>query len=220
GEGTFKPTTSGCSLKELNEVFGGKTIVMGRKSFSCNGGLSGCGFRDGLPQVPGGFAKFLTSGAGEGFPPGESIKCSEEIAERMISNQPQNVMDGFDAIEIAPLTEDKKADTVTFLVNADQLSALVHLYNFRTYEYDRVIMPMTSGCASIFRVPFGEMLSGKNRAVIGNADVFSRPHFPEDTLFFTVSGESFEQMMDDTDFCFLKAPFWSSVRERLHNCAI
>lgn len=217
GESPTVMNCIGCALKELNKAFSGETIIFGKTGMSCKGAQAGFGFSDDLPNIPGGFGKFLTSGAGEGYPAGERVKCSESVAEAMINNQPKKPMEGFDVLKVSPLKSCNDTELVAFLVNPDQLSALVHLYNYRKSSYDQVIVPMSAGCASIFRIPFGEMLSGRNRAVVGNADVFSRPHFPADTMFFIVDKNSFEEMLADADSSFLSAPIWQSVKKRLHN---
>lgn len=206
---------TGCTLKVLNEVFSGKCIVIDSKNLSCCGASIGFGFYDGLPNIPGGFGNFLSHGKGEGYPIGERVKCNAEIGEKMLLNQPRNVMEGYSAIQIKPYEESDNPDLVTILANPDQISALVHIFNYRKIEYDTVIMPMVSGCASIFRVPFGELKRDNPRAVIGNVDVFSRPHFEKNTFFFTVSGKDFKNMLLDADESFLVSPIWSGVKSRL-----
>lgn len=205
----------GCNLRLLNNVMSGETITITQNSTSCRGANNGFGFIDGLPDIPGGFGNFITKGKGEGFPPGERIKCSIAVAEQMILTQPTNVMEDFTAIEVKLFDEDSPSDLVAILVNPDQLSALVHLFNYRKHEYDQVIMPMSSGCASLFRIPFGELLSGRRRAVIGNADIFSRPHFEKDTVFFVIDREIYEEMLEDADESFLISPIWNGVKKRL-----
>lgn len=205
----------GCSLRGLHKALEGASMTLTTDNLFCSGAASGFGFRDGVPDVPGGFSKFLTTGSGKGFPAGERIKCSEALAEAMIQAQPTGVMDGYNAMVIEPFDDQSETELVLFLVNPDQLAALVHLFNYRRADYDSVIMPMSSGCASIFRIPFGERDSGRGRAVIGNVDVFSRPHFDADTFFFTISARSYQEMLADADESFLIAPIWNGVKKRL-----
>jgi hypothetical protein len=202
----------GCSLGLLQKAFAGETLYFSAKNLTCPGASAGFGLADGLPEIPGGFGHFISCGRGEGFPPGERVKCSPDVGERMFLGQPQNVTCGFDTIRVKPYERNDGADTVTALVTPDQLSALVHLFCFRKAEYDNVIAPMISGCASVFRVPFGELKRDEPRAAIGNIDIFSRPHFAADTFFFTVSGGDFGQMLADAGESVLVSAMWKGVR--------
>lgn len=205
----------GCTLRVLNRAMAGEELLLTEEVLSCSGAARGFGFLEGLPQVPGGFGHFLTAGAGEGFPVGERIKCSAALAEQMIENQPTGVMEGYTALRVGPLGDAAPPELVALDANADQLSALAHLFYYRKASYDEVIMPMSAGCASMFRIPFGEIQSGRRRAVIGNIDIFSRPHFDRDRLFFMVDGQSWREMCEDADESFLNAPIWSGVKKRL-----
>ncbi len=208
-------TEKGCTLRLLSRALAGETLYITPETAGCKGAATGFGFSDGIPDMPGGFGHFIAKGRGEGFPPGERVKCTPELGEEQLLRQPQAVMDGFDSVRIKPYSPEDGADTVTALASMDQIAALIHLFCFRTAEYDRVIACMTSGCASVFRVPFGEMRSESPRAVIGNMDVFSRPHFDAGTAFFTVSARDFETMLADAAESVLVAPIWKGIAVRL-----
>ncbi|MGL4606683.1 MAG: DUF169 domain-containing protein [Eubacteriaceae bacterium] len=206
-----------CILEAFSQVAAGNSCVITKTSVPCMGALSGMGFFDEVPKTPGGFGHFLSYGAGEGFPPGEHVKCCPQVAEFMINTQPKNVMTGYSAIQLSPYKENDAPDIVTGMVNPDQLSTLIHLFNFRKVAYDNVYMPMSSGCASIFRLPFGELTREEPRGVVGNIDVFSRPHFDKDLFFFTVSAKDFNQMLEDVSDCVISAPIWKKVETRLES---
>lgn len=207
---------TGCSLRLLNDAMSGERVVLTAANAGCLGSVMGMGLSDTPPEIPGGFGNFISHGAGEGFPPGEHIKKTPELAYEMASAQPQKVNGGFNAVEFAPYGQLEDPDLVTFLVNPDQLSALVHIYGFEKPDYDNVIMPMVSGCASVVRIPLGEMEKGENaRAVVGNVDVFSRPHFPENTFFFTIPAACFEHMLSYAEESVVSSPIWRSVGNRL-----
>ena len=206
----------GCSLAALTRALDGEAVVFTADNMECSGACAGFGFSDELPPIPGGFGYFLSCGRGEGYPPGERVKRTPELGEQMLFGQPKDVMSGFAAIKVSPYREDRQPDTVACLVNCDQLSALIHLFGFESPAYDNVIAPMVSGCASVFRIPFGELARGADaRAVIGGVDVFSRPHFPADTLFFTVPGVAFARMLSLLDESMLASPIWRGVQRRL-----
>lgn len=206
----------GCSLAALTRALDGEAVVFTADNMECSGASSGFGFSDDLPPIPGGFGHFLSCGRGKGYPSGERIKRTPELGEQMMFGLPQNVMEGFTSIEVSPYREGGQPDTVSCLVNCDQLSALIHLYCYESDAYDNVIAPMVSGCASVFRIPFGELARGVDaRAVIGGVDVFSRPHFPADTLFFTMPGTTFARILSLLDESMLASPIWRGVQRRL-----
>ena len=208
-------SATGCSLSLLKKAFEGETLHLSRGNMACPGAATGMGFADGLPPIPGGFGFFISSGRGEGFPPGERVKCSPDVGERMLLQQPQGVLGEFDCICVKPYEQGAGKDIMTTLVTPDQLSALIHIFCYRKSGFDNVIAPMSSGCASVFRIPFGELRRDEPRAVIGNIDVFSRPHFAADTVFFTVSGKDFDNMLADAGESVLAAHIWKGVKSRL-----
>ena len=214
GSGTLSCAEKGCTLALLKKAFSGETLYFTKDSVSCPGAAVGFGFSDGLPEIPGGFGYFISTGRGEGFPLGERVKCNPETGERMLLGQPQNVLEGFDCIRIKPYEPEDGADTVTALVTAEQLSVLIHLFCFRKPGYENIIAPMVSGCASVFRIPFGELKKDEPRGIIGNIDVFSRPHFPADTLFFTIPGRDFETMLTDAGDSVLASPVWKEIKNK------
>lgn len=209
--------TGGCTLALTKQAMAGERIVVTSETASCKGALAGFGLSDDMPNIPGGFGNFIASGKGEGFPQGERIKKTPELGEAMLFGQPKNVNNGCNAIELWTYEHAQDPDLVSALVTPDQLSALIHLFNYEKPDYDNVIMPMSSGCASVVRIPLGELKKGSDaRAVVGGVDVFSRPHFAEDTFFFTIPAKQFETMLLNADESVLASPIWRGVRKRVH----
>lgn len=204
-----------CVYKLFDSVLEKGTLYLTAQNLACKGAATGCGFHDGIPDIPGGFGHFISHGRGEGFPAGECIKCSPELAEKMLLAQPQNVMGDCNAIKLEVFEENTKPELITFLVTPDQLSGLLHLFYYRRQSYDNVIVPVSSGCAQLFRLPFGELAKEDPKAVIGNIDFFSRPHLDEALLAFTVSFSDFKQMCHDVPESCLYSPAWCGVKKRL-----
>jgi len=215
GGDVSNPCKENCAFLALNNAFQGETIRLSEDAIRCPGGKGGFGFADGLADMPGGYGHFLSYGAGEGAPPGMRLKQTPELAEQGALESPQNVMDGCSVIEIKGFEDSDEPDLVTILATPDQLSALNLLFHYRRLESDITYFPAGSGCSSVFRLPFAELKSKNPRAVIGNADVSSRPGFPENSFFFTVSGEAFKQMISDADESFLTASAWKRLKSRI-----
>lgn len=205
-----------CIFKAFERVLTGETLILKQGSCGCKGFDTNAGFLDEMPQIPGGYELFLSYGAGEGFRAGERLKCNPAVAASYFEKLPKQVMDGFDAIQLAPYQEGMNPDLVISFVTLDQLAAMAFLYDFRNADYDNIIAPTLAGCASLFRVPFSERKRDHARAVIGNIDLVSRPHMEETLVTFTVSSEAFQTMLEDTKDCFFHSPIWSSLRHRIH----
>src|SRR5690242_8287841 len=80
-----------CSLSALKEAFTGKAVYFSSNSQGCPGFKTGLGFEDGA-KIPGGIEYFLSCGRGEGFPEGEKLKKTPEIAKAYYDKLPKNVM--------------------------------------------------------------------------------------------------------------------------------
>ncbi len=204
------PVSEGCALRALHRAMAGETLTFLPKETGCKGAMSGMGFSDDPPPIPGGYGYFLSYGRGEGYRPGERLKCCPEVAEEMIHLLPQEIMKGYAALQVKPYSQEEEAEVVLLFVTPDQLSPLVQLFHYRKSTHDSVILPATSGCASMFRVPFGELQQETPRAVVGNLDIFSRPHFDANLLTFAVPGKCFTQMLEDADTCFFLTPQWKN----------
>ena len=211
----YCPIKSGCTISVLNNAMAGETIRLSEGVLSCPGAGRGFGFSDAPMEIPGGFGHFASYGAGEGFPPGLRLMRDPELAEQSASAQPKGVMKGFSIIEIKPFEESDSPDLVTVMANSSQLSALNLLFHFRRLGDDLTIFPTGSGCFSLFRLPFSRLDSNNPRAIIGNADISSRPHFGADTLFFTVPGTVFREMLSDADESFLATSSWEKIRQKM-----
>ena len=210
-----RPRDTGCSLSLLKRAMSGETLCFDGRKMACPGAMRGMGFYDGLPQIKGGFGNFISNGAGEGFPDGEKVKKTPETGEEMMKLQPTGVLNGFQYIVVKPYENGDNAAAVTFIATPDQLAGLIQLFSYRTGEYDNVIAPLSSGCASIFRIPLGELSRQKPRAVIGNVDTLARVYFDKNTFFFTIPMKAFKEMLEDAPNCFFTTFNWKGVKERL-----
>ena len=205
-----------CTVTAFKSAMEGKTVYLTAENALCKGSLTGLGFRDGLPPIPGGYGNFLACGA-QGGPPPHRLNRSPEAAEALIWAQPQRVMEGYDGLEIKPYRDGDTPDLVTIFCDADRLSAMCYLFNFSKDggRYDTIIVPTVSGCASIFRVPFGELEREEPRAVVGLADLSARIHFTPELLALTVTGQDFKRMLADADASFISTKEWKTIQERI-----
>ncbi len=205
-----------CVLQALERVMDGETLILGAHSSGCSGFCANGGFSDELPGTPGGFGHFLSYGAGEGFRPGQRLRCSPEAGEAYFLGLPKQVMAGANAICVEPYREGSEPDLVLIFATPDQLSALAFLHDFSGPRHDDTLLVTSSGCASLFRIPFGELGREAPRAIIGNTDPAARPYLGENLFSFAVPGPVFRRMLADTGDCFFHAPMWKRLRARIH----
>jgi hypothetical protein len=102
--------------------------------------------------------------------------------------------------------------TVTFWVNADQLSVLQHgaYYHHAWGEPDPVTVPFGSGCMELV-VTFRDL--DKPQAAIVGTDVAMRDQIPSGVLAFTVTVPMFAQLCALGDDSFLGKGFLRDLRK-------
>lgn len=214
----FQPRKWGCVVAMLNAASKGKTAVFDEETYGCRGGGTALEFGNTYEGFPGGIEYYLSTGRGEGYPPGEHYKKDVETARRLFDSLPY-VDDPHRYVLFKPLSQvDPDRETprlVVFLVTPDQLSALVMMANYRRSSYDSVIAPMVAGCHSICLIPDHESRREEPRPVIGLTDITSRPVLDPDILSFTVSFAMFREMEADIPGSFFEHESWQRIRARI-----
>lgn len=204
-----------CSLTALNEAALGNTICFNSNSRGCPGLKTGLGFENGA-KIPGGIEYFLSCGKGKGFPEGEKLKKTPEIAKAYYDKQPKDVHNSkYLVFKPVEKISNECPKLVIFLANPDQLSALISLFSYESCTIDDVIAPMTSGCSSLVKIPLSELNKETPRAVIGLVDIWARPLFGSDIFAITVPYESYLKMEENSKDCFLQAKTWDGIKSRL-----
>ena len=110
--------------------------------------------------------------------------------------------------------ENETPKVVVFLVNPDQLSALVILANYARKCSENVIVPFAAACHTIGIIPFREAESETPRAVIGLTDITVRNKFAKDLLSFAIPYTMFVEMESNVDGSFLEKHNWQNLLER------
>jgi len=196
------PNPGDCVFTFYEKWNQGTTLHINEEHYGCGGaGRWMCGAETRSRKD---FIKFLVDE--------EGLKASHELMEKWIdagrpyrSNHPH--------IFIGPLKEDQweYAQSITFFVNPDQLSALVigAQYNSVPEDPPPVIAPFGSGCMLL--LPFKDLTLPQ--ASIGSTDLAMRQHLPPDILAFTVTRPMFEQLCELDERSFLYKPFLKRLRE-------
>ncbi len=239
----FAPGKWGCVMFHLAAAARGKTAVVSRDSFGCFGAGVGLGFGNQYRNFPGGeecFYRFLSTG-NRGTQPGEAIGRQMEAAavvtadeflegERYLKSPPVAAafVDALPLVDIPakyvvfkPLRDvDLARDNVrsiTFLVNPDQLSALVVLAHYDAPADDRVTIPFAAGCQIIGIVMYREFQREQPRAVVGLTDISARKNVARqlgaNVLSFSVAPSMFQQMESNVAGSFLERPTWLGLED-------
>lgn len=241
-EGVKLPTPI-CSMLLIAQAAKGKNVAMSKDSCRCPGAANGFGLAE-LDQeaFPGGaecFQRFLSTGnedwehgrtviaqlkeqKGESIPieefaEGEGFCKTPELAKDWLDNLPETKPEGAYII-LKPLNELKENETpkvVAFLVNPDQLSALVVLANFAREGTDNVRIPFGAGCNCFGQYAFDEADKENPRAIVGLTDISARFYLGKplgkEILSFTVPFSMFEEMESNVQESFLTRFAWKTM---------
>ena len=149
----------------------------------------------------------------------EGFKSSDELLFKWFENlKPYWIENQF--VVIGPLKEDQyqHLKTVTFYVNPDQLSLLLHgaEYNNASVSDHPVIAAFGSGCGQMAAI-LGDVEDDVPKAALGATDLAMREHLPPDILAFTVNKAMYQQLCDLDESSFLYKPFWERLRKARGN---
>lgn len=246
GAAQFKPGAQSCVMFMITTAARGKPAVFDRESFSCPGGGVGLGFgntyQSHFPGELAGFCRFLSTGnqndpagkaIGEGmkaagapaafvdhFLHGERYKQTPYLAEQFVKALPLTEVPT-KYVVMKPLSKVDPAKeepvSVTFLVNPDQLSALVVLANYDRPGLENAAVPYAAACQVIGILSYKEAQSETPRCLIGLTDISARKHLKSqgcaDKLTFTVPFQRLGQMEGNVEGSFLQGDTWASVLE-------
>ena len=143
----------------------------------------------------------------------EGLKSSDDLMAQWVDNvrcyEPEHPH-----ILIGPLKSNQYEylKTVTFLVNPDQMGALVvgAQYNRLPDDPAPTAVPFGSGCMQL--VTLFEDLSIP-QAVLSASDIASRQYLPPDILGFTATKPMFEELCTLDESSFLYKKFWKRLKK-------
>ena len=207
----FKKGTKGCIMAFLNATSKGKTAALSEDTVGCPGGKSGSGFQ---PFKPGMAEKFLSTGV-DGIQEGEFFKESPELAKLFIDGLPAIKHKQYLVLKPYDLVgENEIPDVVIFLVNADELSALVTLANFDQPTQDNVEIRFGAGCAQTFLYPLSAYDTDRDICTIGMTDISARKCIDKDLLAFSIPYRRFCVMEEKSEKSFLTHNTWNILLKR------
>ncbi len=239
----FKPGRWACVMFAFAQAAKGKTAVFGRETFGCWGGGVGLGFGNRYVDFPGGqecFQYFLSSGNKNwehGRAVGEQMQGAGSFYEDFMQGErylqgPQQVQAYIEQLPITDIPaeyvvlkplqqvdqDSEDLQTITFLANPDQLSALVVLANHGRHGFHNVSIPFAAGCQSIGILTYAEKEKNEPKAVVGLVDISARKHvrkmLDNDLLSFSVPPALLQEMEDNLPGSFLFRDTWQSLNQK------
>jgi len=241
----FEPGKWGCVMSMFGAAATkGKTAVFDRETYGCFGGGIGLGFGTTYQSFPGGiagFCNFLSDG-NEGWATGEKIAegmraggAQPEFVHHFLHGErykknPEMVKAFVEALPITeiptryaafvPLRDVDPAksepESVTFVVNPDQFSALVVLACYDRPGLENVSTPFVAGCQAIGILSYREAKSSQPRCIAGLVDLSARKYLRaqtgRDTLTFTMPYRRFVEMEANVPGSFLQQEPWLTLK--------
>ena len=198
--------------------------VFDRQTFGCPGGGTGLGFGDQYTQCGMAIEALLSTGDAE---VAAKIQRSSRMAEgERFFKTPETVSAWLGTIPMTDvateyvvlkpfdqLADDETPAMVIFLVNADQLSALVVLSDYGRGSGESAIARFGGACQSIV-FGYAEAERERPRGIIGFFDIAQRSHVSRETLSFTAPWALVLEMEAHVEDSFLEMEDWKKLQER------
>jgi len=196
-EGAIEPRTDTwtCMFALMKLVQSGQPAALSASAPGCIGASNYLGF-NGVPAVA---AALYLSGR-------ERLKKDAALATAFYNGvKPIPARDKYIVFSrLDDIPDETVVQVVNLWIGAASLSVLHTLANFDRATNDNVIMPFSSGCQSIWTLPFQESLREEPRAVAGSLDPTVRSFIPKDVISFSMPASRFLEMRGNISGSFME----------------
>ncbi len=208
----FKKGKWGCVISMLGAASKGRTAAFDADTTTCMGGKVGLGFKR---FEPGSIEYFLSTGESGGRA-GEYYKKSPALAREYVESLPDIQSKGYVVFQpLEELSDGDAPEIVVFLVNADQLSALVQFSGYDRSARDPVRIGFGSGCAQAVLFAMKEAESENPKCVVGLTDPSARRFVDRDLLSFSIPYRRYLELEGQVEESFLTKKTWLDLSKRI-----
>ncbi len=99
---------------------------------------------------------------------------------------------------------------INLFVDGMGLTSLNTLANYDKKTNDNVVMEFSSGCQSLYTLPFKEKFKENPKGVVGLLDPCVRKFLPDDVISFSIPSNRFIEITNNIEGSFLDKKFKSS----------
>lgn len=209
----FKEDKWGCVISMINAASKGRIVVFDEKTYGCEGGATGIGFK----RFELGFIEHFLSTGIDGKVEGEYYKKTPELAKSFVNGLPEIIIPTKYVVlkPLEMLQEGEIPEAIIFLVNADQLSACVTLANFDKSSKDNVSVLAASGCHQTILEVIAQSRSEYPKALIGLTDISARKCIDKDILSFALPYKRYIELESVVEESFLTKKDWINISKRI-----
>ncbi|ACS79446.1 DUF169 domain-containing protein [Maridesulfovibrio salexigens] len=219
----------------------GKTAVFDRNTYGCPGASAGLGFGSVYPSAMGGldtFEAFFSKGIYSAKNPeayqqmidnapkhmvnkltvGEKFHATPEKAHRWMTEELPlyNFKEKYRILKpLSQVSEEETPESIIFVVNPLQLSALITLAGSIHDGLMDIMAPQGAACQMIGAYVFQQAESPQPRPVLGLTDLAARKHvrktLPQDTLTLSMPWKLYLQYENAAEDGIFSSPLWEDM---------